>query len=267
MPETLRLRQICLAAPRLAPVVEDLQTIFGLSVCHRDPKLIAYGLENALLPIGTDFLEVVSPVQPDTAAGRFIHRSQGHGGYMAIFQTDDPRQRQAAALALGVRTAHEIDQPGYLSVQLHPRDCRAAFIELGHSLGGEDRLGTWWPAGPHWQDHVQTGEALRLQGIVLESPDPSALAGLWSQILETRLQHGGGAEDRSGNAAPRLQFEQVSVCFEPGPADCLGSVVVEVVDVAATLRRALDCGHRVQGNRFHLGGVYFQVTGPGQANA
>jgi hypothetical protein len=273
MPDILRLRQICLAAPRLAPVVDDLQTIFGLSVCHRDPKLITYGLENALLPIGTDFLEVVAPMQPDTAAGRFIHRSQGHGGYMAIFQTAEPRQRQAAALALGVRTAHEIDQPGYLSVQLHPRDCRAAFIELGHSLGGEDRMGTWWPAGPHWQAHVRTGDTLRLQGIVLESPDPAALARLWSQILATPLRTDGDAGDAdgadgaggAGHTAPRLQFEQVSVGFEPGPADCLGCVVVEVVDVAATLRRALDCGHRVHGQRFHLGGVTFQVTGPAQA--
>ena len=266
MPETLRLRQICLAAPRLAPVVDDLQVIFGLSVCHRDPKLIAYGLENALLPIGTDFLEVVAPVQPDTAAGRFIHRSQGHGGYMAIFQTDNPKQRQAAAQALGVRTAHEIDQPGYLSVQLHPRDCRAAFIELGRSLGGEDRMGTWWPAGPHWQDHLRTADTLRLQGIVLESPDPAALAGLWSQILATPLLGGDRAGDRAGDrvgdALPRLQFEQVSVSFEPGPADCLGCVVVEVADVAATLRRAVDAGHRVQGQRFHLGGVYFQLNGP-----
>ena len=262
MPETLRLRQICLAAPRLAPVVDDLQVIFGLSVCHRDPKLIAYGLENALLPIGTDFLEVVAPVQPDTAASRFIQRTQGHGGYMAIFQTDDPRQRQAAALALEVRTAHEIDQPGYLSVQLHPRDCRAAFIELGRSLGGEDRMGTWWPAGPHWQDHLRTADTLRLQGIVLESPDPAALAGLWSQILATPLLGGDRAGDRVGDALPRLQFEQVSVSFEPGPADCLGCVVVEVADVAATLRRAVDAGHRVQGQRFHLGGVYFQLNGP-----
>ena len=164
-----------------------------------------------------------------------------------------------------MRTAHEIDQPGYLSVQLHPRDCRAAFIELGHSLGGEDRMGTWWPAGPHWQDHVRTADTLRLQGIVLESPDPAALAGLWSKILETPLRTDGREGGGAGDAAARLQFEQVSLCFERGPADCLGSVVVEVVDVAATLRRALDCGHRVQGHRFHLGGVNFEVTGPGWA--
>ena len=74
--DTLRLRQICLAAPRLEPVVDDLRAIFDLQVCHRDPGLAAYGLENALLPVGSDFIEVVAPIQADTAAGRFIERER-----------------------------------------------------------------------------------------------------------------------------------------------------------------------------------------------
>jgi hypothetical protein len=251
MPDPLRLRQICLAAPRLAPVVDDLQAIFGLSVCHRDPGLAAYGLENALLPVGTDFLEVVAPIQADTAAERFIHRTRGHGGYMAIFQADDPRQRQAAAAALGVRTAHEINRADYQSVQLHPRDCRAAFIELGHSPGGEERLGTWWPAGPQWQAHVRTEATRRLLGIELESPEPAALATLWSRILATPL---------TGDAsAAVLRFEHAQIGFTPGPADALGTVVLEVADVAATLARAIGRGRRIEGDAFHLGGVYFRV--------
>ncbi len=251
MPDTLRLRQICLAAPRLEPVLEDLQAIFGLSICHRDPGLAAYGLENALLPVGTDFLEVVAPVQDDTAAGRFIQRSRGHGGYMAIFQADDPRARQASAAALGLRTAHEIDRPDYQSVQLHPRDCRAAFIELGHSTGGEQRMGSWWPAGAHWQAHVRTEHTLRLLGIRLESPDPAALAALWSAILATPLDNGDTLQ---------LRVEQTLLSFEAGPADALGTVVLAVADPAATLRRAIDRGHRIEtDNRFHLAGVYFQV--------
>lgn len=251
MLDPLRLRQICLAAPRLAPVVDDLQAIFGLSVCHRDPGLAAYGLENALLPVGTDFLEVVAPIQADTAAERFIHRSRGHGGYMAIFQASDLRQRQAAAAALGVRTAHEIDRADYQSAQLHPRDCRAAFIELGHSPGGEERTGTWWPAGPHWQAHVRTDATRCLLGIVLESPDPAALATLWSRILNMPL---------TGDAAAAvLRVEQAQIGFAPGPADALGTVVLAVADVPATLARAIACGRRVEGDAFHLGGVYFRV--------
>jgi len=249
MPHPLRLRQVCLAAPRLEPVLDDLQAILGLSICHRDPGLIAYGLENALLPIGTDLLEVVAPVQADTAAGRFIRRSRGHGGYMAIFQTDDPKGGQARAAALGVRTAHEIDRPGlYTSVQLHPRDCRAAFIELGHSPGGEDRqTGTWWPAGPHWQAGIRTDVTRRLRGIVLDSPEPAALLAHWAAILGL---------DCTSDA---LVVDGTRITVESGPADTLGAVELAVADVAATLDRAVDRGLWVQGDSFHLAGVHFRL--------
>lgn len=258
MPDPLRLRQICLAAPRLAPVVDDLQSIFGLSVCHRDPALIAYGLENALLPVGTDFLEVVAPVTDDTAAGRFIARTRGHGGYMAIFQTrQPPAQRQAHAKALGVRTAHEIDRAAYQSVQLHPRDCRAAFIELGFSPGGDDRRGAWWPAGPQWQHHVRTDDTRALLGIELESPDAASLAGHWSAILEAPLSHAGGA--------PVLVFEATTIRFVPGRTECLSSVLLAVADVQATLDRAVARGHRVDGDAFHLAGVHFRIRGAPEA--
>ena len=248
MAHPLRLRQVCLAAPRLEPVVDDLQAILGLQVCHRDPGLIAYGLENALLPVGNDFIEVVAPVQADTAAGRFIRRSRGHGGYMAIFQCGDPRAGQARAAALGVRTAHEIDRPDYQSVQLHPRDCRAAFIELGHSPGGDDRAtGTWWPAGPHWQAGVHTAVTQRLLGIALESPEPAALLAHWAQIL-------GLPADAAG-----LQVDGISITAEPGSSDALGAIDLAVADVDAVLHRAVDRGHRVQGASFHLAGVHIRL--------
>lgn len=255
MPEYLRLRQVCLAAPRLAPVVDDLQAIFKIAVCHRDPGLAAYGLQNALMPIGTDFLEVVAPLHDDTAAGRFIARTRGHGGYMAIFQVPDPRERQAHAAALGVRTAHEIARSEYQSAQLHPRDCRAAFIEFGHSPGGDERAGTWWPAGPHWQDHVRIDDTRRLLGIELESPEPETLAAHWSRMLSTPLT--------SANGQPTLVFDEVAIQVVAGRTDCLGAVVVEVADAQATLDRAVACGHRVEGDAFHLAGVYFRVRGAG----
>ena len=245
----LRLRQVCLAAPRLEPVVADLQSVFGIAVCHRDPGLAAYGLHNALLPVGTDFLEVVAPIHADTAAGRFIQRTQGHGGYMAIFQTDDPAGRQAHAATLGVRTAHSITRPDYQSAQLHPRDCRAAFIELGHSPGGDDRAtGTWWPAGPHWHEQVRTDSTRRLLGISLEGPDTATLLAHWAAILQLPV----GADGA-------LQVDGTAIHAEPGPAEVLGAVHLTVADVQATLARAVDVGHRVQGDGFHLAGVQFRL--------
>jgi Glyoxalase-like domain len=251
MADYLRLRQICLAAPRLASVVEDITDIFKLAVCYRDPNVAVYGLENALLPIGTDFLEVVSPTRPDTAAGRFISRTRGHGGYMAIFQASDPRRRQAHAESIGVRTAHVIDRDVYQNAQLHPRDCRAAFIELGHSTGGDDRMGTWWPAGEQWQNFVRAADTRRISGIELESPQPDDLAAHWSNILETPLAR---VDDASV-----LRFDDSSVRFVAGKTECLATVLIQVNDLKATLERAVARGLHVSENSFHLGGVNFRM--------
>ena len=99
---------------------------------------------------------MVAPFQPGTAAGRFLDKTGGRGGYMAIFCCDDPDARGAHAAALGVRTANLIDHPPYHGVQLHPRDCRAAFIEFNHTAGSDDVLGPYPPAGPDWQRSIRT---------------------------------------------------------------------------------------------------------------
>lgn len=137
----MRLRQICLVAPQLEPVISDIAGIMGLAVCYRDGNVAKYGLENALLPVDTVLLEVVAPFQDGTAAGRFIAKTGGRGGYMAIFCCDDPDARGRNANAMGVRTANVIDHPPYHGVQLHPRDCRAGFIEFNHTRGSDDVLG------------------------------------------------------------------------------------------------------------------------------
>ncbi len=252
MADYLRLRQVCLAAPRLGPVIDDLQDIFKVAVCYRDPNVAPYGLENALIPIGTDFLEVVSPTRADTAAGRFITRTRGHGGYMAIFQASDPRGLAAHAETMGVRTAHLIERDAYQSAQLHPRDCRAAFIELGHSTGGDDRMGTWWPAGAQWQSFVRSADTCAIAGIELESPNPHELAKHWSDILQTPL----GSLD----GVPVMSFEHSSIQFVGGKLDCLGSILIQAKEPAATLERAVDRGYRVIENSFHLGGVNFRIA-------
>src|SRR6266536_2167515 len=94
MADYLRLRQMCLATRELEPVVDDIRAILGVEICYRDSGVAKYGLVNALLPIGTSFLEVVAPIEPNTAAGRFLDRSGGHGGYMAIFDCSDPERRR-----------------------------------------------------------------------------------------------------------------------------------------------------------------------------
>src|SRR6201993_5314387 len=185
MADYMRLRQICLVAPRLAPVIADISAIMGLDVCYRDGNVAKYGLENALLPVDTILLEVVAPFQPGpgTAAGRFIEKTGGRGGYMAIFCCEDPDARGAKANAIGVRTANVITHAPYHGVQLHPRDCRAAFIEFNHTDGSDDVLGAYPPAGPVWQTFTRKDITRALTGVEMQSSDPAGLAAHWSGII------------------------------------------------------------------------------------
>ena len=64
---TIQLRQICLVAEQLAPVIDDLTAILGIHSCYVDPGVGKFGLENNLMPIGRNFGGRTYP--DNTAAG------------------------------------------------------------------------------------------------------------------------------------------------------------------------------------------------------
>ncbi|MFT4585499.1 MAG: hypothetical protein ACI8XZ_005269, partial [Gammaproteobacteria bacterium] len=54
---SLHLRQVAFVAAKLQPVVDDLRSILGLEVCYVDEEVGVFGLENSLLPVGSNFIE------------------------------------------------------------------------------------------------------------------------------------------------------------------------------------------------------------------
>jgi hypothetical protein len=227
----LRLRQICLVAPKLGPAEADITALLGVPVCYRDPNVAAYGLENALWPLGPDILEVVAPTQEGTAAGRFIARSGGRGGYMAIFDCDDSAALEAHANAIGVRTANLIRHEGYRGVQLHPRDCRAAMLEFSTTEGGAALDGPYHPAGADWPKQVKVDGLPRLLAAEVAAPDPAALAAHWARIMRVSVAEG-----------PSIRLAHGRIEFVQGEAERLEGIVLGVADVASTLARAAQRG-------------------------
>src|SRR6476660_756840 len=241
----IRLRQICLVAPAIEPVVGDIAAIMGLKVCYRDGNVAKYGLENALLPVDTILLEVVAPFQPGTAAGRFLDKTGGRGGYMAIFCCDDPDARGKHANAIGVRTANVITHAPYHGVQLHPRDCRAAFIELNHTEGSDDRLGPYPPAGPDWQNFIRNDTTRALTEVEMQSPDPQALAAHWGRILELSVA-------RTANGEAELKLPNATFHFVEGDSEIMSGLMFQVADVGRVRDAARARGLAVSGNEFPL---------------
>jgi hypothetical protein len=249
----LRLRQICLVAPRLEPAISDIADIMGLNVCYRDGNVAKYGLENALLPVDTILLEVVAPFQPGTAAGRFLEKTGGRGGYMAIFCCDDPDARGKHANNIGVRVANVIGHAPYYGVQLHPRDCRAAFIEFNHTAGSDDILGPYPPAGPDWQKSIRKDVTQALTGVEMQSPEPQALAEHWGKILGIAVSQG-----KSGD--PELKLPNASFRFVKGASDIMSGLTFRVSDIAKVREAAKAKGHAVSGDSFELCGVTFNLV-------
>jgi hypothetical protein len=249
----LRLRQICLVAPHLEPVISDIAGIMGLNVCYRDRNVAKYGLENALLPVDTILLEVVAPFQPGTAAGRFLDKTGGRGGYMAIFCCDDPDERGKHAKEMGVRVANVIDHAPYHGVQLHPRDCRAAFIEFNHTDGSDDVLGPYPPAGPDWRKSIRKDVTQALIGVEMESPEPQALAGHWGKIVGISVSKG-----KTGD--PELALPNCSFRFVNGASDIMSGLTFRVGDIAKVRDAAKAKGYAVSGDEFALGGVTFSLA-------
>ncbi len=185
---SLYLRQICLVAAELNPSIEALTETLSLSPCFIDPGVKVFGLENKLLRVGSQFIEVVAPIEDNTAAGRFLDRRQGDGGYMVITQALSCEKQQACrenAENLGVRVAWERQHDTAHYMQLHPRDTGGAFFEIDWD-SEEEPEGNWVPAGGKlWQDTPMTGPVQAIIGAELQSSDPEALAKRWSAIAGT----------------------------------------------------------------------------------
>jgi len=220
----LRLRQICLVTNHLEHVVASLQSIFEVEVCHIDEAVGQYGLVNRLFPIGSQFLELVAPVEEDTAAGRYLERRKGDGGYMVITQCDDLAPRRKRAAELNIRIANELHHEGFEGMQLHPRDTGAAFFEMDCQSGDMAADGPWHPAGPDWEPYVRTHVISAIRAAELQSNDPRALAERWSAMAELDLEVHDGVF--------QMTLENATVRFVP-PQDERGDGLV-ALDLAAT---------------------------------
>jgi hypothetical protein len=197
----LRLRQLCLVAQDLESTVEKLCQFLQLEVCHRDPAVAKFGLHNALLALGPGMLEVVAPTQAGTAAGRYLERRQGDGGYMVILDCDDLSRWPGHLAAQRVRVAAHLRHDAYEGLQLHPRDTGGALLEINHTEGNSaDLLGPYWPAGSTWQAFAKPHH--RLTGATLQSDHPETLALRWGEILQREVHrvddHHFGAKWRGG---------------------------------------------------------------------
>lgn len=251
----LRLRQIALVAHDIEAVVADLRAVFGLEVAYVDPGVAVYGLENRVLPIGSQFLEVVAPVRDGTAGGRYLERRGGDGGYMVITQCDDHAVRRDRVERLGIRRVTEQIGPDHCIMQLHPRDTGGSFLEIDWTADTRAD-GAWPPAGDHWQEAVRKEVIKRITAAEIQGPDAEGLAHRWSEILDCPVE-------RDAEANPRIRLENAELRFvadRDGRGEGLGGIDVEAADAPHALSAARDRGVLAGERLIVIGGTRFRVV-------
>jgi hypothetical protein len=138
-------------------------------------------------------------------------------------------------------------------VQLHPRDCRAAFIEFNHTAGSDDSLGPYPPAGPNWQKSIRKDVTQALIGVEMQSPDQQGLAEHWGRIV-------GIPVTKSQSGEPELKLPNCSFRFVKGASDLMSGLTFRVGDVGAVRDAAKARGYEVSGDGFVIGGVTFRLA-------
>ncbi|MFT7649913.1 MAG: hypothetical protein ACI8Y4_004677 [Candidatus Poriferisodalaceae bacterium] len=234
----MRLRQIALVAHELDPTIDALRAELGADVCFVDPGVGAFGLHNALLPLGDTFLEVVAPIEDRTAAGRYLERRGGDGGYMVLLQLDEDERAACRANAdeIGIR---EVSQPEdthgdvhIVGTHFHPADHGGAIL----SVDTATPVGSWGWAGDGWQPVVRTERAGRILAAELQGPDPEAMAARWGALLGLEPIDGIIAMDQS-----ELRF--VELGDERGEG--LTAIEVEAIDPLLEGRSVEVAGIRI----------------------
>ena len=179
-----RLRQAVVAANDLDATSEALEKHLGVHDPFHDPGVGHFGLANAVYTLGDCFVEVVSPVQDDTAAGRQISRAGGDCGYMCMFELADEAATRGRVAQAGARLVHDNSHPDIVDLHLHPKDVPGAIVALNVTTPE----GSWRWGGPTWKGAVPPHEPGGLRGLTVAVHDPAAVAALWARLINVPVE-------------------------------------------------------------------------------
>ena len=250
----MRIRQLVFVSKERDSLVKDLCDLFQLEVAFYDPGIIHFGLENAVIPVGDTFLEVVSPVQENTTAGRFLETRKGDGGYMVIVQTDDLKREKLRVESEGIRIVWNADREEdgihAQAIHLHPRDVGGAILSIDSMEPAE----AWLWASLSWKKHIKTETSNFLNGVHIQSTNPESMMRSWEKAL--------GKKGIYTNNQFLINLNESRVVFVEdldGRGEGIESFEISVNDKKSVIKSAQDLGLFIDGE-INIGGVKFLLN-------
>ena len=244
---TMKIRQVALASSNLEETDKTFRRLLGCDQTYADPEIIYFGLDNRLYTLGDCFLEVVSPVQPNSAAGRFLDRRGGDGGYMVIVQVENLAQEQVRLANTGIRTVFADDRGNAKAIHLHPKDVPGAIPSLDEMNPPE----SWLWAGDGWEQ--RRGRYTHgILAVEIRSPDPQATGLCWAKAYGIKLMPAGNGW-RLEMGGTEIRFTYDAAAAKPA----LMAIDVDAVDLPTICAAADEMGLEREGHIVAVCGVDF----------
>ena len=104
---------------------------FGLPLVHRETNA-DQGVEEAMVGIGDSCIQLLSPLGPDSAIGRFLERN-GEGIQQVAFRVLDVEDASQRLRDAGLRLLYDAPRRGTAGSRInfvHPKDAGGVLIEL-----------------------------------------------------------------------------------------------------------------------------------------
>ena len=125
-----RLHHIGVAVKNLDEALAAYDGLFGLKPSHIE-TMPDQGVKAALIAIGDAEIELMEPVDANSAVAKFLDR-RGEGLHHICLEVDDVDQELRSLAAKGVELVDQQGRPGLAGKVgfLHPRAAKGVLIEL-----------------------------------------------------------------------------------------------------------------------------------------
>jgi methylmalonyl-CoA/ethylmalonyl-CoA epimerase len=126
-----RVEHIALAVTDLDEAIAHYENVWGLRVSHRE-VVPEEGIEEAMLPIGDTYVQLVAAMSPESTVGRFLE-GRGEGMHHIAYEVEDLEVSLAELKARGVRLVDERPRPGgreHMVAFVHPKGNYGLLVEL-----------------------------------------------------------------------------------------------------------------------------------------
>ncbi len=126
-----KIEHVAIAVADLESAVAHYAKVWGLQVEHRE-RVEDQGVEEAMLPLGESYLQLLGATGPDTTVGRFLAK-RGEGLHHVAYEVEDLEAALVQLKENGVRLIDEAPRRGgrgHMVAFVHPRGNHGLLVEL-----------------------------------------------------------------------------------------------------------------------------------------